>query len=109
MIKEDPWVLQVVQGYKIEFITVPVQQCQPHKPFCRQRRKLCESGSKGVVNKTSIGFRPTFLAEHGVQYYLRKPRETTRTTQCGKASCYSKVYTFWKINYTSNFFIQFQK
>ena len=32
LITQDPWVLQVVQGYKIELVTVPVQQFQPHQP-----------------------------------------------------------------------------
>ena len=29
-------------------------------------------------------FHPMFPGEHGVEHYSRKPRETTRTTQCRK-------------------------
>ena len=65
MITQGPWVLQVVQGYKIEFITVPVQQFQPHQP--------CLSSMQETVLKQKVEDLPLKQAVHPVPIPHQEP------------------------------------
>ena len=66
LITQDPWVLQVVQGYKIELVTVPVQQFQPHQPcLSSMQETVLNQEVEDLLEKRAVHPVPVPLQEQG--------------------------------------------
>ena len=66
LITQDPWVLQVVQGYKIELVTVPVQQFQPHQPcLSSMQETVLNQEVEDLLEKQAVHPVPIPLQEQG--------------------------------------------
>ena len=66
LITQDPWVLQVVQGYKIELVTVPVQQFQPHQPcLSSMQETVLNQEVEDLLEKQAVHPVPVLLQEQG--------------------------------------------
>ena len=55
MITQDPWILQVIQGYQIELVTPPVQQSLPNVPkLSSTQETVLEQEVKELLMKQAI-------------------------------------------------------
>jgi hypothetical protein len=55
MITQDPWILQVIQGYQIELVTPPVQQSLPNVPkLSSTQETVLEQEVKELLLKQAI-------------------------------------------------------